>query len=82
MDFNLYSADVERKIYGYWASLQEVAFRKPGALRLYDVKDLNEQPVSVLHHNMQVLQIKFRKAEFGERAKEAELLIAFMLREL
>ena len=82
LDFNLYSADVERKIYGYWASLQDVAFRKPGALRLYDVKDLNEQPVSVHHHNIQVLQMKLRKDQFGERAKEAELLIAFMLREM
>lgn len=82
LDFNLFTADVERMIYGYWASVQEIAFQKEGVLRMNSICDSRGNPVRIKNQNSQILQIRMRRDCFGEKQEEAALLAGFMLREL
>ncbi|MCI5700925.1 MAG: hypothetical protein MR308_11205 [Lachnospiraceae bacterium] len=82
LDFNLFTADVERLIYGYWSSTREIAFLKEGVVHMNSICDSRGNPVRVKNQNVQILQIRMRRDCFGERQREAVLLAGFMLREL
>lgn len=82
LDFNLYTADAQRMIYGYWASTCEAAFMKEGAMKFHSICDGYGNPQIVENKNVQILQIRMKKSCFTDGGEKAALLAGFMFREL
>lgn len=82
LDFNLCEAEVERRIYGYWSTNMAVDFQQNGVLKMYDIRDTENAPITVKKQNVPVLQIRMKKKCLGEQEKEVAILMSFMLREL
>lgn len=82
LDFNIYTADVHRMIYGYWSSTCEAALQKEGVMKFSSICDGFGNPVIVRNTNVQIMEIRLKKSSFTDGGERAVLLAAFMFREL
>ena len=82
LDFNIYTADVSRMIYGYWSSTCEAALQKAGVMKFNSICDSYGNPLTVRNRNVQILEVRMKKTCFTDGGEGAALLAGFMFREL
>ena len=82
LDFNIYTADVSRMVYGYWSSTCEAALQKAGAMKFNGICDSYGNPLMVRNRNVQIMEVRMRKSCFSDGGERAVLLAGFMFREL
>lgn len=82
LDFNIYTADVSRKVYGYWSSTCEAALLKAGVMKFHSICDSYGNPLMVRNRNVQIMEVRMKKSCFADSGERAALLAGFMFREL
>ena len=82
LDFNIYTADVSRMIYGYWSSTCEAALQKAGVMKFNSICDSYGKPLMVRDRNVQIMEVRMKKSCFTDEGERAVLLAGFMFREL
>lgn len=82
LDFNLYTADAQRMIYGYWSSTREAALQKAGAMNFHSICDNYGNPLLVKMPNVQIMEVRMKRSCFEGKSRQAALLAGFMFREL
>lgn len=82
LDFNIYTADVSRMIYGYWSSTCEAALQKAGVMKFNSICDSYGNPLMVRNRNVRIMEVRMKKSCFTDGGERAVLLAGFMFREL
>lgn len=82
LDFNIYTADVSRIIYGYWSSTYEAALQKTGVMKFNSICNSCENPLVVRNRDVQIMEVRMKKSYFTDGGERAVLLAGFMFREL
>jgi hypothetical protein len=72
MDLNLCTADVTRRIYGYWSTTGGCAFAGNCDVQVSNLGQVQE----VVMEGINILELKVRRSEFGGKAQEAMRLLA------
>lgn len=82
VDFNLYTGEAQRFIYGYWGCNDQLDFVKENAAKLNSICDSHGNPLEVKMSNVHVLEIRMKRSCFGENADKAAFLAAYMFQEI
>lgn len=77
LDLNLCTADAVRNIYGYLSCNRGNAFGSSNSLLTNNIG----QPIRTRQDGVNILELRVRKEEFGDRAVEAMRLFAYLLKD-
>lgn len=77
MDLNLCTADVTRRVHGYWSTTGGCAFTGSCDVQVSNLGQVQE----VVMEGVNILELKVRRSEFDGKAQEAMRLLAFLLKD-
>lgn len=82
VDFNLYTGQANRRIYGYWECNDQLNLEKENAAKLNKICDGQGNPLEVTMNHVHVLEIRMKRSCFGGKSEEAVFLAAFLFQEI
>lgn len=82
IDFNLYTGQADRRIYGYWECNDQLDLVRENAAKLNSICDGQGSPLEVHMEHVHVLEIRMKRSCFDGQEEGAAFLAAFMFQEI